>query len=425
MIKGMRRVWRLAAALLLGIALVASACAPKAPAKEKIVKVGYLYDLTGPVSSSIGKNGLPQLLAPYRNASETGLLGDVKIDVLWEDYAFNVDRAVAAYKKMKDGGSVVIRPLTTLAAEAIQPLSTRDKVPLVGNSTTDKLVDPTQWHYTVSPTYTQMFTTILKWVKDNWKDTSRKPRVAQIAWDAPIGRGHVAASEQYAKQIGVDVGPWEFIPLIPLDTTPNLLRIRDAKADFVVLQFGNAVSADQVLRDAKKLGIRDNFTWIAGFQVSHWEQLHPSTVTDAVDGIYGINEAVYPEESDSPGVKYIGELLSKYVAPEADTKLPYFGTVTNLMYSADQVVLESLKRANTKVGYEKLDGTSVKEAIEGIKGFDPRGLRPALTFGADRRQGVATMRILKLDFKAKTWRPSTGWLESPATYGVKGEVVIK
>ena len=414
---------------LLAIALIAipllGACAPKAPAKEKVIKVGYLYDLTGPVSASIGKNGLPQLLAPYRNANETNFLGDVRVEVLWEDYAFNVDRAVSAYKKMKDGGAVAIRPLTTLAAEAIQPLSTRDQIPVVGNSTTDKLVDPTQWHYTIAPSYTQMFTIILKWAKDNWKDTTRKPRVAQIAWDAPLGRGHITASEEYAKKIGVDVGPWEFIPMMPLDTTPVLLRIRDAKADFVVLQFGNAVSADQVLRDAKKLGIRDSFTWIAGLQVAHWEQLHPTTVTDVMDGILGANEASYPEEADSPGVKYMTGLLSKYVGPEADTKLPYFGTVTNLMYSADSVVLEALKRSINKVGYDKVNGAAVKEAIDTIKDLDPQGLRPKMSFGPDRRQGVAAMRILKMDFKAKTWRPVTEWLESPASYGTKGEIVLK
>ena len=72
-----------------------------------------------------------------------------------------------------------------------------------------------------------------------------------------------------------------------------------------------------------------------------------------------------------------------------------------------------------------MNGAAVKVVFDTIKDLDPQGLRPKMSFGPDRRQGVAAMRILKMDFKAKTWRPETGWLESPSSYGPKGEVVFK
>lgn len=407
------------AALLISLPAL-GACAPKAPPKEKIIKVGYLIDLTGPVSATFGKNTLAHFLAPYRNYNETGFFGDVKVDVLWEDYAFNVDRAAAAYKKFKDGGAVVVHAFTTLAAESIQPLSTRDQIPIVGISTTDKLVDPAQWHYTTAPSYTQMFANILKWVKDNWKDTSRKPRVAQIGWDAPIGRGHVAASEQYAQKIGVDIGPWEFIPNLPLDTTPNLLRLRDAKADFVVLQFGSPASVAQVLRDAQKLGLKDKFTWVLGFQVLHWEGT--PLLTELSDGLTGISDTVFPEE---PGARFISDVVGKYVAPDAVLKRPYFGSATAVEWGGDLVISEAIKRAVAKVGYAKVDGKAVKDAIETIKDFDPQGLKPKLTFGPQQRQGSTSTRMVKVDWKAQTSRPTTDWMESPASYGPDGKVVFK
>ncbi|MBI4289786.1 MAG: ABC transporter substrate-binding protein [Chloroflexi bacterium] len=411
---------------VLVVALLATpilgACAPQAPAKEKVLKVGYLIDLTGPVSVSLGKNTLATWLSNYRELNDRGGINGVRVDVAWEDYAFNVDRAVAAYKKFKDGGAVVVHPITTLAAEAIQPLSTRDKIPLVGNSTTDKLVDPTQWHYTLDPTYTQMFASIIKYVKENWKDTSRKPRIAQIAWDAPIGRGHKDASEAYAKQLGVDLGPWEFIPLIPLDTTPNLLRIRDAKVDFVVLQFGNNISATSVLRDAKKLGMLDKVTWINGFQnvnaaVGNWEEVG--------DGTLGISDTVFGEETNVAGVNALFDTLGKYIAPEAATKKPYFDGTTGLITRADLVVIEALTRAVTKVGYAKVDGQAVKDALETFKNYDTKGLTAPLTFGPTQRQGQSSLRFFKLDFKAKQWKAQTDWIQSPAQYDAAGKVIFK
>lgn len=401
---------------------VLGACAPQAPAKEKVIKIGYLLDLTGPVSVSLGKNTLATWLTPYRDLNDRGGINGVRVEPMWEDYAFNVDRAVAAYKKFKDGGAVVIHPITTLAAEAIQPLSTRDRIPLVGNSTTDKLVDPTQWHYTLSPSYTQMFASIIKYVKDNWKDTSRKPRIAQIAWDAPIGRGHIAASEAYAKQIGVDLGPWEFIPLIPLDTTPNLLRIKDAKPDFVVLQFGNNISAVSVLRDALKLGMLDKVTWINGFQnvnaaVSNWEAIG--------DGTLGISDTIFPEETNIPGVNALFDTLGKYIAPDPATKKPYFDGTTGLILRADLAVIEALTRGVNKVGFEKLDGPAVKDALETFKDYDLKGLVAPLTFGPTKRQGQSSMRFFQLDFKAKQWKSQTNWIQSPAQYDDTGKIAFK
>jgi len=411
---------------LVTIALVAipvlGACAPKAPEKEKVIKVGYLIDLTGPVSPSLGKNTLATWLSNYRDANDKGGINGVRIEVLWEDYAFNVDRAVAAYKKFKDGGAYIVHPITTLAAEAITPLATRDKILVVGNSTTDKLVDPTQWHYTLDPTYTQMFANVIDYVKANWKDTSRKPRIAQIGWDAPLARGHVEVAERYAAKVGVDVGPWEFIPMIPLDTTPNLLRIRDAKADYVVLQFGNNVSSVSVLRDAQKLGIRDKIIWINGFQptnaaIGNWEAVG--------DGTLGISDTIFGEETDVPGVNNLFDTLGKYIAPEAATKKPYFDGTTGLITRADLVVLETLKRAVSKVGYEKLDGQAAKDAIETFKDFDMKGLTAPLTYGPTRRQGQSAQRLFKLDFNAKRWMPSTQWIPSNIQYDEQGKATFK
>lgn len=411
---------------LLAIALVAipvlGACAPKTPEKEKVIKIGYLIDLTGPVSPSLGKNTLATWLSNYRDVNDRGGINGVRVDVLWEDYAFNVDRAVAAYKKFKDAGVVAIHPITTLAAEAITPLATRDKIPLVGNSTTDKLVDPTQWHYTLDPTYTQMFTNIIDYVKTNWKDTSRKPRIAQIAWDAPIGRGHVDVAEKYGAKVGVDIGPWEFIPQIPLDTTPNLLRIRDAKADYVVLQFGNNVSSVSVLRDAQKLGIRDKIIWINGMQpthaaISNW---------DAVgDGTLGIGSTIFGEDTDIAGVNYLFDVLGKYIAPEATTKKPYFDGTTGLITRADLVVIEALQRAVAKVGYDKLDGQAVKNALETFNNYDLKGLTAPLTFNATRRQGQSSLRFFKLDFNNKVWKAQSSWMQSNVQYDDQGKPVFK
>ena len=92
-----------------------------------------------------------------------------------------------------------------------------------------------------------------------WKKKT-KPKFSWLTWDHPAGRAPITPEvEAYIKSKGVEIVGAEFIPMVPTDMTPQLLRLKRKKVDVVYgCAYHNAYAV--VLKDAKKLGLRRKFT---------------------------------------------------------------------------------------------------------------------------------------------------------------------
>src|SRR5207245_2933229 len=66
--------------------------------------------------------------------------------------------------------------------EALRPFITKDKMPYISGSYSGHLTDPkmTPYNFPGGIDYTSQIRIFLNWVKEGWKDTSRKPKVAFI-----------------------------------------------------------------------------------------------------------------------------------------------------------------------------------------------------------------------------------------------------
>ena len=140
---------------------------------------------------------------------------------------------------------------------------------------------------------------------------------------------------------------------------------------------------------------------------------------DISDGIVGITYDTYPQEN-IPAIPFINEYLARYLAVSPQLKrVPYDSAYMNLV--VDQLLYtEVLGRAIDKVGYEKLNGQAVKEAMDTIKNFDTMGLTTPLTFGPDQRQGQNKLRMGKIVWKGPEGIPAivpmTDWMAPPAGF---------
>src|SRR6185312_14881910 len=161
------------------------------PAGAQTIKIGNLVDLTGPTSDqgkdiAQGRNDAVQYL------NEKGGVNGKKLELVSVEYGFQPPRAVAAYKKFVQD----------------------DKVPYISGSYSGHLTDPKQTPYNFPGgiDYTSQIRIFLNWVKEGWKDTSRKAKVAFIFADNGYGRAPIEAGRAYAKEIGVDLVDEEVIP---------------------------------------------------------------------------------------------------------------------------------------------------------------------------------------------------------------------
>ena len=230
------------------------------PADAQTIKIGNLVDLTGPTSDQ-GKD-----IAQGRNdavayINEKGGVNGRKLELVSVEYGFQPPRAVAAYKKfVQDDKVLLVLGYGTPDTEALRPFITKDKVPYISGSYSGHLTDPKQTPYNFPGgiDYTSQIRIFLNWVKEGWKDTSRKPKVAFIFADNAYGRAPIEAGRAYAKEIGVDLVDEEVIPTTLTDATSQLLTMKQKDPDFAYINT-NTQWVPVVLKDSLKLGLKTKY----------------------------------------------------------------------------------------------------------------------------------------------------------------------
>ena len=172
--------------------------------KRKKLKVGGIFDLTG-ITSDVGKPFAQGVRDYVELTNANGGINGKKIKLIDVDYGYKIPEAVAAYKRMVgDEKVVMISGWGTGDTEALKNFVNNDKIPYFSASFSAHLTDPakTPFNFFVGPSYSDQLRAWLSWVKEDWKDTGRKPRVSFIFGDNPYGRSPLAAGKAYAKDAG-------------------------------------------------------------------------------------------------------------------------------------------------------------------------------------------------------------------------------
>jgi branched-chain amino acid transport system substrate-binding protein len=234
---------------------------------------------------------------------------------------------------------------------------------------------------------------------ENWKE-ARPPRVGVMGGDTAYGRALDVMGSAYAESVGIEMLPMEFVPYVPLDTTPQLLRMKKANPDYIHIS-SFAITALAVLRDAQRLGLMGEIQF-AGYETSQCELLLEVLGPDA-EGYLAARTGPWGGE-DVEGLKLCHDLQMKYHG--------------NIISQGDQavnirlisVICEALRRAIEEVGYENLDGAAAKVALDSIKDFDPLGVG-STTYTPEDHEGSHRIRIYQVQGGEVV--PVSDWREAP------------
>jgi branched-chain amino acid transport system substrate-binding protein len=313
------------------------------------IKVGGLFDLTG-VTSDVGKSFAQGVRDGVAWTNDNGGINGKKIKLFDVDYGYKIPEAVAAYKRMvNDDKVIMINGWGTGDTEGLKALVNADKIPYISASFSGHLTDPTKtpYNFFVAPSYSDQLRAWLSWVKDDWKDKSRNPRVAFYYGDNAYGKSPMEAGRQFCKEKGIDLVDEEILPGVFQDATSQLLNTKQKGADYVYINV-TTTGVSTVLRDAKKLGLSIKF----GSNPYGFSESLVANAKELAEGVTGV-DAIYVR-----GWTYV------------------------LLWS------EALKRAD-KAG--KLDGPGVKAAIETLQNFDLGGLTNPVTYTpTDHRPSTKT-----------------------------------
>lgn len=348
---------------------------------QQTIKVGGIFDITG-ATGDVG--------APYADAArdyinyvnKQGGVNGKKIELIDTDYAYKIPQAVASYKDMLSKGAIAILGWGTGDTEAMAPMIANDKIPYISASYSEHLVfDKTPYNFIAGTTYSDQARLALKWIKDNWKDTKRAPRVALIYNDSGFGRSPIQDAEDFAKKIGIEIVDKEIVGLRDLDATTQLLNMQKKNPDFAINQHTIMATAT-ILKDAKKLGLKNKFI---GLNWAFSEKL-VQMAGEASEGFMAPMPFAFWTESKVKGVQFM-QKVRKEMSGKADAQPVNY----TQGFIAAYLLVEALKKAG-----DNLTGENIKKVLE-TNTFDMMGLCADIAFKPEMRKPnvSAKMYVIK------------------------------
>jgi branched-chain amino acid transport system substrate-binding protein len=344
------------------------------------IKIGVFGPLTG-AAASFGKAELG-MMAYYKDVSEHGGINGRKIEVVQEDTACDVAKGIAAVKKLVSQDQVFILHGGSCSnvVLAVEPQIIAVGLPyVVGSAASAQIAVP------VHPTVFQPVpnTTIVSQAmvdfamsrpkaakiaivshSDEWGKSNHDPAVAYLK-----DKYHLAPSSDMTMERG------------STDATPQILRLRQDKPDFILAILYPAELAI-FERDAYKYGLT---TPVVANQSITIEDTRSRVGTPAaVNNLYVFYPMAAPV-NDPSMVKWSD--LNKHYYPDvrvdSSSLLGLGGAVT---------VVEALKRAGRDLTRQKFI-----EAMNGIHDFDTGVLGAPMSFSPTNHAGVQGGSFLHYD----------------------------
>ncbi|MEW5908358.1 MAG: ABC transporter substrate-binding protein [Thermodesulfobacteriota bacterium] len=379
------------------LTLIFSVLTPSAQAAEEI-KWGVLIDLSGP-TSDWGKNQAKGQLDAMRWVNENGGINGKMLKLIVIDDGYKVPDGVAGYNRLVDSEKVIgIYIQSTGTTMTLAKKIVADGVATIAASFTAKFEDPTKtpFSFFVSPSYGTMGRIALKWIKDNWKDKSRNPKICYLYPDNTYGSDILNVCNDYAKKIGVDVGPDQVINWPTKDATVQLTNMKRYDPDFAYIT-STAMNGAVILKNAKALGIKTKFI----SNIRNFEESLIDLSGGAAEGSYGVHP-IAPYGAPVPGMKKVVECHEKWHPGEKGTNVYVEGWVNILS------VTEALKIADKA---KDLTPAGIRKAFEQFRNFDTGGLAPPLTFTATDHRASMAAKVYQV--KDGKMTDVSGWVELP------------
>src|SRR2546427_7310050 len=240
--RAMQRDARVSAAWAAVVVLLAVSAAGYAPAiaQQAIpasIKVGALFDTTGP-TSDVGVDYSKGVLdhVRYINEVEGGIRGKVKIDLVWSDYGYRIPDALSLYRKYRDVDQVnAIVGWGTGDTEALKETISQDQIPYISASYSSHLDDPAKTPYNFYPvsSYSDQIRAVLKYLRDvAAQEGISKPKIVFLYPDHPYGRAPIPAGKAYAQELGFVVGTDQIVALAALEARSQVAAVKAFGADF-------------------------------------------------------------------------------------------------------------------------------------------------------------------------------------------------
>ncbi len=275
------------------------------------VKVCAQQPITGRFAFA-GKQIHQGLMDSLDWTNEQGGVKGVKMEYIYEDTGYDLQRAVAAFKKMMakynppmDYGE------STGQGKALAPeINSRYHVVYGSTSFSAELANRAKnpYMFVSGPTYAQQFGILLKYIAAHPKQKGGQATVAFFYSDTEFGRDPIPYAREMAKKLGVKVVAEEVTAVGAVDITSQLLDLVKNKPDYCIFQGYVVPPIPAVIRGAKDYGLKTTFMG------SFWtmsKMLLDKLGKDG-EGYMGVNPYAYWYHDEVPMIKTIRDFNQRH-----------------------------------------------------------------------------------------------------------------
>jgi len=351
---------------------------------KAVVRIADIAPITGPAAAPEQINFQAQ--QDYiRYFNEQNRIPGVRIQFLWADTGMERSRFINAYRRFIEDGVFTFYSDDTPSILGIKSQLEKNRTPFVSGSVSAPVIHPPGWAYCLTPTFGEVSTTVLDYFMQHWQE-DRRPKVIYFGGDDYMARVAAEEAAPYAESIGMEMLPWEFIPYVVIDATAQLLRAKDQGADLVMLQ-QIVPGTGPTLRDAERLGLMGQMQF-GGIEYTIGDTLI-HMVGEAAEGFLAPRTTPWYDETDVPGIQTLIQVQEKYHG-RARCDPEYMGG-----WLGASIMCEAIRRALDEVGHDDLDGAAIKEAYDGMTGFNVDGLA-TITYTPEQRRGTRKAAVYQV-----------------------------
>ena len=376
----------LIAGLLLGSLTVACGGGDDGGESDEI-KIGAIFDLTGP-TADVGTDYAEGIRAYVDWINAQGGVEGQSIDLIFQDYGYQVSRAEQLYSQFVQEGVVAFMGWGTGDTEALQRRIVEDELPFTSASLSHRLGNGADapYNFLVATTYSDQFFIVLDWIKEDFeaKGGAGSPTVALMHNASPFGLSPwEQGGEAYAARIGVEARAFE-MPRGATDFTAELTQIRQAGAEYVVFQNTSGPAA-LAIRNARSLGLDVTFVCL------NWcsNRLLISLAPNASQGVVG-SMPFAPVTADVDGTREIRAALESQGASVREKS----NALTQGWWTM-AVLVEGIRRV-IRSGQD-VTGANIKAALEGLTEWETGGVTVPITFTPDDHRGAKGVRLFRVE----------------------------
>ncbi len=409
-------IWRFCVSNALALAMACFALA--AHGQQKEIKIGVIYDYTGPLAAGGSLPGAMGTKAAIEMINERGGIEGYKINAIYADAQSKPDVAINEMTRLIEQEKVDLILGVFSSAHCVpmaQLADAKKKVMWATICVASSVVkDKNLTHFFRVQVHSDQYgETSCKFLNENSKAKLGKDpkdlKVAIIYEDGPYGAGIGGSNETNCKALGIQVVLKEGYSATAPDLSSLITKLRRARPD-VILHTGYNPDITLFWRQAREQGLKWSALIGHGAGYAQYDKLHAAFGKDA-DLIFNVDPAaaqLLDPKTLKPGLGDVTkEMVKRYTAQVTDRKVDEVPPHVSMGFNHTYVFLtDVLPRAIKKYGGISTDALR-KAALDTdipvggtIQGYGVKFFPPGHQMsGQNERSAMVVMQYINNDTK--------------------------